>query len=136
MRISKKVMLLTVCFCALLSAVVIYAAPRASSGWNVYDDYRTVYANVGVTYVSDTSQGKGWVSYTARVLGEDADKVISDNAAQIKITGQDGKVYCNKEFWYGNNVSGSFRIGKEKNSYVSVYVLIEGNSNTKDIALD
>ena len=103
---------------------------------NVYNASGTVYANVGVTYVSDTFENKGVVSYSARVLGQDKDAVVQGNAALIKITGADGVCYYKKKFWNTQPRVGTVKINRNKNSYVNVYVEIEGRSDSRQIRLN
>lgn len=98
---KKKKMDCTYGFYQLLfCSVTAFAAARDSKGWNVYNSSGTVYANVGVTYVSDTFKHKTVVGYTARVLGEDASAVTQTKPARLEIEGQySGKV--DKYFWDG-----------------------------------
>ena len=133
---KKKIFLITIAFLCMMLSVAVYATPRESKGWNVYNASGTVYANVGVTYVSDTFENKGVVSYSARVLGQDKDAVVQGNAALIKITGADGVCYYKKKFWNTQPRVGTVKINRNKNSYVNVYVEIEGRSDSRQIRLN
>lgn len=119
----KRWIALTVCICCFLCSVTAFAAARDSKGWNVYNSSGTVYANVGVTYVSDTFDNKTVVSYTARVLGQDASDITQIKPARLEIEGQySGKV--DKYFWYGHQLVGSQKFS-DKNNYVTAYVTID-----------
>ena len=133
---KKKIFLITIAILCMILSVAVYATPRESKGWNVYNASGTVYANVGVTYVSDTFENKGVVSYSARVLGQDKDAVVQGNAALIKITGADGVCYYQKKFWNTQPRVGTVKINRNKNSYVNVYVEIEGRSDSRQIRLN
>ena len=133
---KKKIFLITIAILCMMLSVAVYATPRESKGWNVYNTSGTVYANVGVTYVSDTFENKGVVSYSARVLGQDKDAVVQGNAALIKITGADNRCYCETKFWNGRSQSDTFKINRNNNSYVNVYVEIEGRSDSRQIRLN
>lgn len=133
---KKKIFLITIAILCMMLSVAVYATPRESKGWNVYNASGTVYANVGVTYVSDTFENKGVVSYSARVLGQDKDAVVQGNAALIKITGADGVCYYKKKFWNTQPRVGTVKINRNKNSYVNVYVEIEGRSDSRQIRLN
>ena len=133
---KKKIFLITIAILCMMLSVAVYATPRESKGWNVYNASGTVYANVGVTYVSDTFENKGVVSYSARVLGQDKDAVVQGNAALIKITGADGVCYYKKKFWNTQPRVGTVKINRNKNSYVNVYVEIEGRIDSRQIRLN
>lgn len=133
---KKKIFLVTMAILCMMLSVVIYATPRDSKGWNVYNASGTVYANVGVTYVSDTFANKGVVSYNARVLGQDKDSIVEGNAASIKIIGEDGICHRQTKFWGSQPRSGTFKINRNSNSYVNVYVEIEGKNKTVQIKLN
>ena len=133
---KKKIFLITIAILCMMLSVAVYATPREPKGWNVYNASGTVYANVGVTYVSDTFENKGVVSYSARVLGQDKDAVVQGNAALIKITGADGVCYYKKKFWNTQPRVGTVKINRNKNSYVNVYVEIEGRSDSRQIRLN
>lgn len=136
MRNQKGILLLTICIVALVSSVVVYAAPRGSAGWNVYNSSKTVYANVGASYVSDSFAKKGVVFCSARVLGEDKDKIIQSNAATIAVVGEDGTTYYANSFYDGKSISTTFKVPKAGNSYVTVKITIDGRSGTRNINLD
>ena len=119
----KRCIVLTVCICCFLFSVTAFAATRDSKGWNVYNSSRTVYANVGVTYVSDTFDNKTVVGYTARVLGQDASAVTQTKPARLEIEGPySGKI--DKYFWDGHQLVGSQKLS-DKNTYVTVYITID-----------
>lgn len=136
MRKQKGILLLTICIAALVSSVVVYAAPRGSAGWNVYNSSKTVYANVGASYVSDSFAKKGVVSCSARVLGEDKDKIIQSNAAKIVVVGEDGEMYYEEYFYNGKEASKTFKVPKAENSHVTVQITIDDRSGTRNINLD
>lgn len=131
----KKLMAMTVVICCFLFSVTALAATRDSKGWNVYNSSGTVYANVGVTYVSDTFAGKARLTYTARVLGQDASAIIKDNAANIQIYGDVTSWEAGGDFYNGHNFEGSKKT-KDTNSYVRVVVTIDGRSDTQYVYLD
>lgn len=106
---KKKPMVMTVVICCFLFSVTALAVTRDSKGWNVYNSSGTVYANVGVTYVSDTFAGKAVVSYVARALGQDAFDTTP--------------------------ISGTKKISAS-NSYVRVVVTIDDGSGTQYVYLD
>lgn len=89
----------------------------------MYNSSGTVYANIGVTYVSDTFKNKAVVGYTARVLGEDASAVTQTKPARLEIEGQySGKI--DEYFWDGPPMTGTKKISDE-NTYVTAYVTID-----------
>ena len=132
---KKKLMVWTAVICCFLFSVTALAATNDSKGWNVYGKSGTVYANMGVTYVSDTFAGKARLTYTARVLGQDASAIIKDNAATIQIFDEAGSELVSGKFYDGSPFSGSKRI-RDTNSYVKVVVTIDGRSGTQDVNLD
>ena len=58
---KKKIFLITIAILCMMLSVAVYATPREPKGWNVYNASGTVYANVGVTYVSDTFENRVWL---------------------------------------------------------------------------
>lgn len=119
----KRCIALTVCICCFLFSVTAFAATRDSKGWNVYNSSRTVYANVGVTYVSDTFKHKTVVGYTAQVHGQDASAVIQTKPARLEISGQySGNI--NETFWDGHPISGTEKFSDE-NTFVTAYITID-----------
>lgn len=119
----KKCIAFTVLISCFLCSVTAFAAARDSKGWNVYNSSGTVYANVGVTYVSDTFEHKTVVGYTTRVLGEDASAVTQTKPARLEIEGQySGKV--DKYFWDGPPRTGTKKFSDE-NTFVTAYVTID-----------
>lgn len=119
----KRWIALTVFISCFLCSVTAFAAARDSKGWNVYNSSGTVYANVGVTYVSDTFEHKTVVGYTARVLGQDASAVTQTKPARLEIVGQySGKV--DKYFWDGHQLTDSQKFN-DNNTYVTAYVTID-----------
>lgn len=119
----KRWIALTVFISCFLCSVTAFAAARDSKGWNVYNSSGTVYANVGVTYVSDTFEHKTVVGYTARVLGQDASAVTKTKPARLEIEGQySGKV--DKYFWDGPPMTGTEKFS-DNNTFVTAYVTID-----------
>lgn len=120
----RKLMVLCTCICCLLSTITVLAATRDSKGWNVYNSAKTVYANLGVTYVSDTFEGKANLTYTARVLGQDAGAVPKTNPARLQIVKADLSTVVNTYFWDGGPAQGTKKISDDS-SYVIVKVWID-----------
>lgn len=132
---KKKLMVMTVVICCFLFSVTALAVTRDSKGWNVYGKSGTVYANVGVTYVSDTFAGKARLTYIARVLGQDASAIIPDNAATIRILDVANSELVSGTFYDGSPFQGSQKIS-DVNSYVKVVVTIDGRNETQKVYLD
>lgn len=132
---KKKLMVVTAVICYFLFSVTALAATRDSKGWNVYGKSGTVYANVGVTYVSDTFAGKARLTYTARVLGQDASAIIKDNVATIQIFNAADSKLVDGMFFDGSPFSGSKKIS-DTSSYVKVVVTIDGRNETQQVDLD
>lgn len=130
----KKLMAMTVVICCFLFSVTALAATRDSKGWNVYGKSGTVYANVGVTYVSDTFAGKAVVSYVARSLGQDAADATATKKARIQIYDTAGKSVVDETF-DTTPISGTKKISAS-NSYVRVVVTIDDGSGTQYVYLD
>lgn len=132
---KKKLMILTAVICCFLFSVTALAATNDSKGWNVYGKSGTVYANVGVTYVSDTFEGKARLTYIARVLGQDASAIIENNAANIQIYGDVTGWEAGGNFYYNSPFEGSKKT-KDTNSYVKVVVTIDNRSGIQYVYLD
>lgn len=132
---KKKLMVLTAVICCFLFSVTALAATNDSKGWNVYNSSGTAYANVGVTYVSDTFEGKAIVSYVARALGQDAADATATKKARIVIYDVKNNVVVDETFDYDNMTKGTKKIS-DSNSYVRVVVTIDNGRGTQDVYLD